>query len=136
MKLRGFHSNSSSSTASSTAATGAANVADMPAAAPATSRVFLSVAVSRNSCATIEPNAPPVMMMGPSAPNGPPDPIEMALDSGFSTATFGSSLLPFIRIASIASGIPWPRIRSEPYRAISPIIRAPATGTASSQAPR
>ncbi len=43
--LRGFHSNSSNSTASSTDATGAANVADMPAAAPATSSVFRSAAV-------------------------------------------------------------------------------------------
>ena len=45
MKLRGFHSNNSNSTASRTAATGAANVADMPAAAPATSSVFRSAAV-------------------------------------------------------------------------------------------
>ena len=43
--LRGFHSNSSSSTASSTAAIGVANVADIPAAAPATSSVFRSAAV-------------------------------------------------------------------------------------------
>src|SRR5262245_64691465 len=44
-KLRGFHSNSSSSTASRTEASGAANVADMPAAAPATSSVFRSALV-------------------------------------------------------------------------------------------
>ena len=73
IKLRGFHSNSSSSTASSTAATGAAKVADMPAAAPATSSVLRSALVRWKSCAIIEPNAPPVMMIGPSAPNGPPD---------------------------------------------------------------
>ena len=29
------------------------------------------------------------MMIGPSAPNGPPEPIEMADESGLSTATFG-----------------------------------------------
>ena len=45
MTLRGFHSKSSNSTASTTDATGAANVADMPAAAPATSSVLRSVAV-------------------------------------------------------------------------------------------
>ena len=61
-----------------------------------------------------EPNAPPVMMIGPSAPNGPPEPIEIADESGFSTATRGCIRLPPIRIASIASGMPWPRIRSEP----------------------
>ena len=34
-------------------------------------------------CAKIEPNAPPVMMIGPSAPNGPPVPMEIAAESGF-----------------------------------------------------
>ena len=87
MKLRGFHSKSSSSTASSTAATGAAKVADMPAAAPATSSVLRSALVRWKSCATIEPNAPPVMMIGPSAPNGPPEPMEIADESGLSSAT-------------------------------------------------
>ena len=45
MRLRGFHSNSSSSTASSTAAIGVPNVADIPPAAPATSSVLRSAAV-------------------------------------------------------------------------------------------
>jgi hypothetical protein len=40
--LRGFHSNSSSSTASSMAAIGVPKVADMPAAAPATRSVLRS----------------------------------------------------------------------------------------------
>ncbi len=93
-RLRGFHSNKRSSTASSAAAMGEANVADMPAAAPATRSVFRSAAVSRKSCATIDPNAPPVMMIGPSAPNGPPDPIEIADESGFKIATRGSTRLP------------------------------------------
>src|ERR1700759_221025 len=69
------------------------------------------------------------MMIGPSAPNGPPDPIEIADEIGFSSATFGSTLLPLIRIASIASGMPCPRVRSDPYRAINPIISAPPSGT-------
>ena len=43
--LRGFHSNSSNSTASSTADNGAAKVADIPAAAPATRSVRLSILV-------------------------------------------------------------------------------------------
>ena len=40
-----FQSKSSNSTANNTAATGAANVADIPAAAPATSNVFRSALV-------------------------------------------------------------------------------------------
>jgi hypothetical protein len=45
MRLRGFNSNSKSSTASKTAAMGVLKMADIPPAAPATSSVFLSTAV-------------------------------------------------------------------------------------------
>src|SRR5690349_18890376 len=41
-----------------------------------------------------EPNAPPVMMIGPSAPNGPPEPIEIAAESGFRTARRGPARAP------------------------------------------
>ncbi len=105
-KLRGFSSNSRSSTARSTEAIGAENVADMPAAAPATSNVLRSAAVRWKSCASIEPSAPPVMMIGPSAPKGPPEPMEMADDSGLSKATRGSTRLPRVKMASSASGMP------------------------------
>ena len=78
MSDRGRNSNSSSSTASSTAETGAPNVAAMPAAAPAASSVFRSAAVVLMICPMSEPSAPPVAMIGPSAPNGPPVPIAIA----------------------------------------------------------
>ncbi|MNT46268.1 hypothetical protein D3C72_1828990 [compost metagenome] len=58
--------------------------------------------------------APPVMMMGPSAPKGPPVPIDTADDTGFRMATLGWMRLLPIRMASMASGMPWPRIFSEP----------------------
>ena len=134
-KLRGFHSNSSSSTASSTAAIGAAKIAAIPAAAPATRRVLRSLSDRWKACANTEPNAAPVMMMGPSAPKGPPVPIASADESGFSTATFALSLLRPMRIASMASGMPWPRIFSEPKRAMSPIARPPTTGTRTAARP-
>ena len=124
MKLRGFHSKRSSSTARSTEAIGAAKIADMPAAAPATSSVLRSAEERWKSCAKSDPAAPPVMMIGPSAPNGPPVPIEIADDTGFRTATFASSRLRPIRIASSASGMPWPRIFGEPQRAIAPMIES------------
>jgi hypothetical protein len=54
------------------------------------------------------------MMIGPSAPNGPPDPIAIAAEIGLSTAILGSTRAPRSKIASIASGIPWPRILSDP----------------------
>ncbi len=82
-----------------------------------------------------EPSAPPVMMIGPSAPNGPPLPITMPDDSGLRTATFGDMRLLPNRIASIASGMPCPRIFSEPKRAIRPTTSAPITGTAMTHAP-
>ncbi len=125
MMLRGFRSNSSS-IASRTDETGAANVADVPAAAPATSSVFRSALVKWNICATIDPHAPPVMMIGPSAPNGPPDPIEIGAEIGLRRATFGSIRLPFSRVDSIASGMPCRRIRCEPYPAINPTMSLPA----------
>ena len=37
--------------------------------------------------------APPVMMIGPSAPNGPPVPMEMAEDTGFNTALLHDAAL-------------------------------------------
>ena len=54
------------------------------------------------------------MMIGPSAPNGPPVPIEIAADTGLSTATRGATWLPPVTIASMVSGMPWPRIFSLP----------------------
>ena len=60
----------------------------------------------------------------------------MADDNGFRMASFGSTRLPLIRMDSIASGIPCPRIRSEPKRAIRPMISAPPTGTRIAHAPR
>ena len=54
------------------------------------------------------------MMIGPSAPNGPPLPMAIAEASGLSTATLGDIMLFLNRIASIASGMPWPRICSVP----------------------
>ena len=114
MALRGFHSKSSSSTPISTEASGAAKVADMPAAAPATSKVRRSTLVKWKNWLTIEPMAPPVMIIGPSAPNGPPEPMEIAADNGLRIASFGCTRLPLIKIDSMASGMPWPRMRSDP----------------------
>ncbi|KAG0906887.1 hypothetical protein G6F31_021736 [Rhizopus arrhizus] len=64
-------------------------MAVMPAAAPATSKVLRSASSRWIVCASKEPMAPPVMMMGPSAPNGPPVPIDTADDTGFRIATLG-----------------------------------------------
>jgi hypothetical protein len=40
--------------------------------------------------------------------------MEIAEESGFNTARRGWTRLPLSRMASIASGMPWPRMRSEP----------------------
>ena len=79
---RGENSNNNNSMAKKTAAMGLPKIADIPAVAPAASRIFLSLSVILSNWPNVEPNAPPVAMMGPSAPNGPPVPIEMAEDSG------------------------------------------------------
>jgi hypothetical protein len=46
------------------------------------------------------------MMIGPSAPNGPPVPMLIAADTGLSTATRGATTAFSVRIAAIASGMP------------------------------
>ncbi|WP_243698522.1 hypothetical protein [Paracoccus alkanivorans] len=86
--LRGVHSNNSSSTASMMAAMGVPNTRAIPAAAPATSSVLRSLSLTGSACAISEPMAPPVMMIGPSTPNGPPVPMATAEDSGLRTATW------------------------------------------------
>jgi hypothetical protein len=128
MTERGRNSNSNSSTASSTADTGEPNVAAMPAAAPAASSVLRSAAVVLITCPTSDPSAPPVAMIGPSAPNGPPVPIAIAALSGLRKVMRGGMRLWFSSTCSIASGIPWPRMALCPYRAIKPTITPPITG--------
>ena len=66
------------------------------------------------SCPTSEPSAPPVAMIGPSAPNGPPVPMAIAAEIGFRKVMRGAMRLSLKRTCSIASGMPWPRIASEP----------------------
>ena len=106
-----------------------------PAAAPQASSTFRSTAVVCSTCPTSDPIAPPVWMIGPSAPNGPPVPIAIAAEIGFSSATRGAMRLRFTNTASIASGMPWPRIFDVPYLAISPTARPPSAGATSTQAP-
>ena len=65
------------------AAMGLPKMADIPAVAPAASNIFLSLWVMLSNCPSVDPKAPPVAIMGPSAPKGPPEPIEMAEDTGF-----------------------------------------------------
>ena len=135
MKLRGRHSNSRSSTASSTDATGVPKMPVIPAAAPATRSVFLSTALRWKNCANSDPMAPPVMMIGPSAPKGPPVPIEIAEESGLRIATLGDMRLLPIRMASIASGMPCPLIFSEPNLAMRPMASPPSTGASTIHGP-
>ena len=86
---RGLNSKANSSTPNRVAATGVPNTALMPAAAPATSSARRWAAVRWKSWPTMEPTAPPVKMIGPSAPKGPPVPMLMALEIGFRMARRG-----------------------------------------------
>lgn len=77
--------------ASSTAETGLPNVADMPAAAPAASKVLRLSADVFVICPSNEPKAPPVAIIGPSAPKGPPVPIASAAESGLRNVRRGGA---------------------------------------------
>jgi hypothetical protein len=133
---RGRNSNRSSSTASSTADTGAPNVAAIPAAAPAASSVLRSSAVVCRIWPSSDPIAPPVAMIGPSAPNGPPVPIAIAELSGLRNVIRAGMRLSLVSTCSIASGMPCPRMALDPYRAITPTISPPITGTTMTPAPQ
>ena len=76
----------------------------------------------------MDPTAPPVKMIGPSAPKGPPVPMLMALEIGFKMAKRGCTRLPLIKIRSMASGMPWPRICSEPIAGHQPDDQTAADG--------
>src|SRR3569833_2063312 len=104
-RLRGRSSNKSSSTANNTAARGVPNTAVIPAQAPATSSALRSAAVRWNAWARSDAAAPPVMMIGPSAPNGPPLPITMPDDRGFSMATLGDLWFLLLWLVLLVSGL-------------------------------
>src|ERR1700679_3619489 len=59
---------------------------------------------------------------------GAPGPGGVGGESGFRIATLASVGLRVVNTASMASGMPWPLIFSEPYLAMKPIISAPTTG--------
>ncbi len=65
-----------------TAETGVPKMAAIPAAAPAARRVLRSMAVTLRIWPMSDPSAPPVAMIGPSAPKGPPVPMAMAAERG------------------------------------------------------
>jgi hypothetical protein len=121
-----------SSTASTTAASGAPKVAAIPAAAPLASRILRSDGVTGRSCPSRDPTAPPVTMIGPSAPNGPPVPMAIEAETGFATATRGEIRLSFTRTDSIASGIPWPRMAGA-HRARTATSSPPVTAATTSR---
>ena len=49
-------------------------------------------------------------MIGPSAPKGPPVPMAMAAERGLASAARGLIRLCLVSTASMASGMPWPRM--------------------------
>jgi len=127
MNARGENSKSSSSMASMTEARGAPKVADMPAAAPLARRIFRSEGETSITWPRSEPIEPPVTMIGPSAPNGPPVPMAMAAERGLAMAVRGAMRLCLRRIASMASGMPWPRMIGD-HLARPATASAPITG--------
>src|SRR6185312_2905503 len=81
--LFGENANRNNSLAKKTPAIGVPNMAAIPAVAPAANNTFRSFDVILNICPIVDPSAPPVAIIGPSAPKGPPVPIAMAEEIGF-----------------------------------------------------
>jgi hypothetical protein len=86
----------------------------MPAAAPAARSVFRSAALTAITCPSTDPSAPPVAMIGPSEPKGPPVPMATAAERGLRNVSRTGMRLSLVRICSIASGMPCPRMACEP----------------------
>ena len=105
-------------------------------AAATLSDVVLAQGQTVTAVPVVDPSAPPVAMIGPSAPNGPPVPMAIADESGFKKINRGWIRLWLKSTCSIASGMPWPRIAFDPWRAMSPTISAPTIGTTTTSAPR
>ena len=73
-------------------------MADIPAVAPAARITLRSLAVIFNNWPRVDPKAPPVAIIGPSAPKGPPVPIAIADDMGFKNVIEGFILLWLVSI--------------------------------------
>lgn len=105
MSARAENSNSKSSTARTTAA----RVPRMWRTCRRrhqASRIFRSEGDTRSSWPVSEPMAPPVTMIGPSAPNGADEPMATAAEIGLAIAVDGAIRLSLVSTASIASGMP------------------------------
>jgi hypothetical protein len=59
-------------------------------------------------CPIVEPSAEPICTIGPSRPTDPPEPIEMAEASAFTTTTRGRMTPPRVAMDSMTSGTPCP----------------------------
>ncbi len=92
-KLRGFHSNQQHLDREQDRGDQSRRCRSCPPRRPRPAASCAPAALSLKHWAKSEPIAPPVMMIGPSAPNGPPLPIEMAEDKGLSSATLSDSRL-------------------------------------------
>jgi len=75
-------------------------------------------------------------MIGPSGPNGSPNPIVNDAESGFIRPVRGGILLLRRRTDSIASDMPSPEAWCEPYFIIRPAMRLPKAGRATTNRPR
>src|SRR5436305_6272643 len=128
------NSNSNSSSGSSTAANGVPKMPAVPAAAPHASRILRSAGDTGRTCPSSDPIALPVTTIGPSAPKGPPVPIAMEAEAGFPIAVGISMTLCRSTTASIASGMPCPRIVGT-HRAMRLTASPPAAATRNSHGP-
>ena len=107
---------------------GVAKTPAIPAAAPVASRMRRSAADTGSSWPRSEPVQPPVTMIGPSAPKGPPVPMATAAETGLARRTRGRMRLSRSTIASSDSGMPWPLMTGD-HRASSATTSAPPTAT-------
>ena len=114
------------SAAKNTPPIGALNVAEIPAAAPHATSVRTIGAGARTTCPSTEPMVEPIWTIGPSRPQLPPKPIEVAEANALIPITRGRIFPPRSATASITSGTPCPLASGAKVDAIQAAMMPPS----------
>ena len=89
------------------------------------------VSDTRTNWPRLEAKADPIWTIRPSRPTEPPEPMQIADASAFTTVTGGRMRPPFSATATMTSGTPWPRASRAKRCTSGPYSSPPMTGTTS-----
>ena len=111
-----------------TPAIGALKMDAIPAAAPQPTNVPMWSRFALIFWPTVEPAVAPIWMIGPSAPELPPEPTVKTLASTLMTPTRSGIFPPRLMSATSTCGTPWPLASAAKSVTSIPVMSAPAMG--------